>query len=303
MHCSTCGATIPPGRNECTTCGARPSSPHPSASARPETPLAPFRFDGTPVGLCPRCAFTGGGLGYFSRGTNVAKLVGLTAVTGGAMGVGGLVYFFMRRDHRVCPRCGKSWGPRGERALAPAGALQRGEERLPVALADDGGGLNRGAAFLFLVAAFFLGIGLIELEAVLLLFGLLAGGAGAFSLHRSRQARLQRREALLARLQPPVLRLAGEREGRLTVSETAASLGWTLPRAEKVLASLDDGLRVNSVVTDEGVIVYEFLEIAFGPAPKTRGIAAGASPAGETPAAPDAAEREGEPAGRERPSA
>ena len=35
----------------------------------------------------------------------------------------------------------------------------------------------------------------------------------------------------------------------------------TLRRAEKVLQSLDDGLRVNSEVTDEGVIVYDFLEL------------------------------------------
>jgi hypothetical protein len=32
-------------------------------------------------------------------------------------------------------------------------------------------------------------------------------------------------------------------------------------RAEKVLQSLDDGMRVNSEVTDEGVIVYDFLEL------------------------------------------
>jgi hypothetical protein len=32
-------------------------------------------------------------------------------------------------------------------------------------------------------------------------------------------------------------------------------------RAEKVLNSLDDGWRVNSTVTDDGVIVYEFREL------------------------------------------
>ena len=62
-------------------------------------------------------------------------------------------------------------------------------------------------------------------------------------------------------LQQPVLRLAGDRGGRLTVTEVASSLGWPLRRAEKVLNSLEDGLRVASTVTDQGVIVYEFREL------------------------------------------
>jgi hypothetical protein len=45
----------------------------------------------------------------------------------------------------------------------------------------------------------------------------------------------------------------------------AAELGWTMPRAEKVLDSLEDGIRVCSEVTDEGVIVYEFREILNAP--------------------------------------
>jgi hypothetical protein len=58
-----------------------------------------------------------------------------------------------------------------------------------------------------------------------------------------------------------VLRLAAEQGGRLTVTEVAAHLGWPMRRAEKILQSLDDGVRVDSEVTDEGVIVYEFREI------------------------------------------
>jgi hypothetical protein len=73
--------------------------------------------------------------------------------------------------------------------------------------------------------------------------------------------REQRREALLSALQLPVLQLAGRKGGQLTVTEVAAELGWTMRRAEKVLQSLDDGMRVNSEVTDEGVIVYDFLEL------------------------------------------
>ena len=45
------------------------------------------------------------------------------------------------------------------------------------------------------------------------------------------------------------------------MTEVAAALAWPIRRAEKVLHSLDDGWRVNSEVTDEGVIVYEFREL------------------------------------------
>src|SRR5690606_4274359 len=96
------------------------------------------------------------------------------------------------------------------------------------------------------------------------LFGTLFG-AGGFALHRSaNRAREQRRQAMLAALQTQVVRLAREREGRLTVTDTAIALEWPMRRAEKVLHSLDDGLRVDSEVTDEGIIVYHFRELRLG---------------------------------------
>jgi len=101
--------------------------------------------------------------------------------------------------------------------------------------------------------------------------------AGGFFLHKAAvTAREERREALIAALQPHVLKLAGERNGRLTVTDVATSLGWALPRAEKVLNSLDDGMRVRSDVTDEGVIVYEFPEVMFS-APRFKGPLNGGS--------------------------
>jgi CTP-dependent riboflavin kinase len=93
----------------------------------------------------------------------------------------------------------------------------------------------------------------------------MAGAAAAAGLVVRRVAdrdRERRRAALLSSLQPPVLQLAARRGAQLTVTETAAELGWSLRRAEKVLQSLDDGVRVSSEVTDEGVIVYEFRELA-----------------------------------------
>jgi hypothetical protein len=108
-------------------------------------------------------------------------------------------------------------------------------------------------------------IAVAEAEVVVAMFGM-AAGAGGWLLQRSaNQAREERRAALLAELQMPVLRLAREHNGRLTVTEVATALGWPMRRAEKVLNSLDDGLRVNSEVTDEGVIVYEFLEVMHSP--------------------------------------
>ena len=77
--------------------------------------------------------------------------------------------------------------------------------------------------------------------------------AGAVVLHRgANRAREERRAALISSLQMPVLKLAAERKGVLTVTDVAASLGWSMSRAEKILRSMDDGWRVSSEVTDEG---------------------------------------------------
>ena len=59
--------------------------------------------------------------------------------------------------------------------------------------------------------------------------------------------------------------------GARILRRDATRLGWTLPRAEKVLDSLEDGYRVCSEVTDDGLIVYEFRELLFAhPEPPTR---------------------------------
>ena len=69
----------------------------------------------------------------------------------------------------------------------------------------------------------------------------------------------------MTRLQRRVLLLATEKEGTLTVTEVAASLDLSLSAAEGVLDGMDDGLRVRSDVTDEGIIVYEFPELRHHP--------------------------------------
>ena len=58
-----------------------------------------------------------------------------------------------------------------------------------------------------------------------------------------------------------VIMLARERDGALTVTEVAAELDLSLEAAEKLMVGMDDGFRVRSDISDEGVIYYEFPEL------------------------------------------
>jgi hypothetical protein len=264
MHCSTCGALIPAGRSECGTCGGRVE--------RSGALAVPGAVGGSAAALnaslipeCPKCEYRGYGITYFSRGTHIAGLVAATIVTlPGAFGAGGLLYYWLRHDHRICPRCGTGWGARGELVRTTPLAVSPAASQ-PVRVSRGGEGVLRAWSIMRgLVAAAMLVVGGAELELLLIALGVLAG-TGAFMLHRgANAARERRREALLANLQLNVLKLADERRGRLTVTEVATALSWPMRRAEKVLNSLDDGWRVNSTVTDEGVIVYEFRELLHG---------------------------------------
>jgi hypothetical protein len=196
---------------------------------------------------------------------HAAALVGVTVVTAGAMGAGGIIYYLIRREHRVCPRCGKGWGRYGEQSLVPTrkDALDRPRSQVPGKARES---FKRLWSVLLFVFAMILLVGATAGGGVpAALFGI-GAGAGGWLLHRAaNQEREARRAALLGELQLSVLRLAQEREGRLTVTEVAAAMNWPMRRAEKVLDSLDDGLRVNAEVTDEGVIVYEFREVMHTP--------------------------------------
>jgi hypothetical protein len=67
-----------------------------------------------------------------------------------------------------------------------------------------------------------------------------------------------------------VLRLAESEDGQLTVTEVAAKLGWSIDEAAATLRSLDDGVRVTTTLTDEGVILYDFPELIHDPGRKKR---------------------------------
>lgn len=269
MYCSTCGSQVPDGKTFCHTCGAamgRSRQINVSGSLRLDPPSLPAHAHAADVAICPRCGYRGESASYFSRGGHVAALVGLTVLTAGMMGAGGIGYYLLRREHRICPRCGDGWGRRGERALALVGANGM---RVPLqqAQADDdilesGGGGKRGlSVFMFIMAAIFFIPGVAAFEMVALLFSAMFATGGFLLRKSAQQEREERREALIQRLQLPVLQLASKKGGRLTVTDVSTALGWPIPRAEKVLNSLEDGLRVTSDITEDGVIVYDFLEL------------------------------------------
>lgn len=263
MYCSTCGAHVPAGRTHCTTCGAwAPSAANPAQNVpAPLARPAGAHVQAAQTHTCHRCGYNGEGITYFTKGSHIAGLIMLGMVSAGLMGVFALVYYLSFRDHVICPRCGKDWGSYKDLALSAGRAGGPMQPGLP---AGRGSAAQGFSIALFLIAALMLVVAVGAGEFMPVLFGVAAGGGGLFLQSAARKEREARRAALLANLQQPVLALAAERRGRLTVTETAAALGWPLPRAEKVLNSLEDGLRVNSEVTNEGVIVYEFRELAHG---------------------------------------
>ncbi len=276
MYCSTCGAHVPAGRAHCTTCGssvngasngaqpgygvqpgygAQPAynaQPAYAPAARPGGQVQPALVGHT----CPRCGYVGEGVSYFSKGSHIAGLVALGMIS---WLVFSLVYFLSFHNHTICPRCGKDWGHQRDYPRIGSGGVQ------PAVVSSGRASVANGFSIaLFLFAALMMVVAVGAGEVLPAMFGLAAAGGGAGLQTIARREREARRAALLSNLQLPVLALAAERRGRLTVTETAAALGWPLPRAEKVLNSLEDGLRVNSEVTEEGVIVYEFRELAHG---------------------------------------
>jgi hypothetical protein len=262
MYCSTCGSRIPEGRSACEACGA--PAPRPAGYGVPAVHAGSLPVPG--AATCPHCGFHGQGVGYFSQAGPLAGALLLALLTFPFLGAGGILYYALRHDHRVCPRCGESWGKRGARALAlrppersPAQVAMDTEASFPVAA-----GTPWGAFALFLVAFMMMAIGVAEGVGFMAFVALLSAAGGVHLLRSGRRQREERRQALLTALQQPVLRLASQRGGRLTVTEVATEFSWPLPRAEKVLNSLEDGLRVASDVTDEGVIVYEFRELRHG---------------------------------------
>jgi hypothetical protein len=215
-----------------------------------------------PLGVrrCPRCSYQGEGVPYFRRGGHIGLLVGVSVFT---YGFGGLVYWLARRRHLICPRCGLGWenasraltvtGPEPERRITE----DEPDERLP------GSGIKRrfAGALMVLLAALLVVIGFVEFEMVPVAIGSVIGGGGSLMFYWGWSGLQERRKAIMQRIQRKILRLAAAKGGTLTVTEVAADLNLGLPAAEKILISMDDGFRVRSEISDEGVLYYEFPEI------------------------------------------
>jgi hypothetical protein len=246
MRCSTCGETLEPGAGRCPTCGTAVPSWNPVMASQRR---------------CPRCGYQGDGIPYFKRASHVALLIGVSLFT---YGLGGLGYWIFRRNRIICPNCGLSWHSFPQ-ALPPPVPEGKGPA---LVTADDGPALPRGG-----MARRVFGIGLIILATILVVMGIVEGAAEAIAIGSGMgatgtasfwwglRALNERRKALMQRLQQKVLRLATLRGGTLTVTEVAAEMNLSLPGAEKVLISMDDGFRVRSEISSEGVIYYEFPEV------------------------------------------
>jgi hypothetical protein len=249
MRCSTCGELLQPGAVRCPTCGA--ATPIGLAVARP-------------LGLrrCPRCAYQGEGIPYFRRAGHLGLLVGVGVFT---YGFGGLIYWLARRKHLICPRCGLGWEHAGRPlaltevtpGVSPRSIDAEPDEPLP------SGGIKRRAlgTLLVLLATFLVLLGFVETEVAAVVIGSLVGTAGSLTFYWGWQGLQERRKAVMGGLQRKILRLASAKGGTLTVTEVAADLNLSIPAAEKILMSMDDGFRVRSEISNEGVIYYEFPEL------------------------------------------
>ena len=245
MRCSTCGETLEPGTTRCPTCGAAASAgltPHSS------------------VRRCPRCGYQGDGIPYFKRSSHVALLIGVSLFT---YGLGGLGYWLFRRNRVICPSCGLAWHMYAQ-ALPPAPegkvpALMTTESHPPL---PRGGLLRRiFGAGLVLAATIVVVVGIAEASVEAVLVGSVIGATGTGAFWWGLKGLNERRKALMQRLQQKVLRLATQRGGTLTVTEVASDMSLSLPAAEKVLVSMDDGFRVRSEISKDGVLYYEFPEV------------------------------------------
>jgi hypothetical protein len=200
-------------------------------------------------------------------------LVGASLFT---YGIGGLAYWLARRGRLVCPNCGLTWPyMTGAASIdAPSGArlLRRGpaDEPLP-----SSGARRRALGILMLLIATVLVVaGIADFETTMMGVGSGLGLAGTGMFFWGWKAQQDRRAARAQAVERRVLQLATRKGGSLTVTEAAAELDLSIAAAEKVLNGMDDGYRVRSEVTEDGLVLYEFPEVRLraleGPRPPVR---------------------------------
>jgi len=245
MRCSTCGENLQPGAVRCPTCGTN-------------TPVGMALTSPAGVRRCPRCSYQGEGISYFRRGGHVGLLIGASFFT---WGFGGLIYWMARRKHLICPRCGLGW-EHASRALAVTGPDRMTLESEPDEKLPSTGIKRRVAGVAAILAASFMALmGFVEWVPEMVVVGSVMGAGGSASFYWGWKGLQDRRNALMQALQRKVLKLADLRGGTLTVTEVAADMNVSLPAAENILTAMDDGFRVRSEISKEGVIYYEFPEL------------------------------------------
>lgn len=241
------------GTTRCPTCGAARSD---AWSRGVEVDAAVAR--GATMPRCPRCGYRGDGVAYFSRPGHVGLLIGVSVFT---YGLGGLAYWLARRNHRICPSCGLGWEYSGAGRQITSGSYDDSSSSVPAELPSGGTKRRVLGSAMVLLASFLIMIGILEVEAAAIVVGSVFGAAGSGTFFWGWKALQERRQAVTTGMQRKILRLAEQRRGSLTVTEVSANLNLSMQAAEKLLIAMDDGFRVRSDITDEGVIVYEFPEV------------------------------------------
>ena len=247
MRCSTCGENLQPGATRCPTCGT--ATPMGMALTRPAG-----------VRRCPRCSYQGEGIAYFRRAGHVGLLVGVSLFT---YGIGGIIYWAARRRHLICPRCGLGW----EHASTALAVIGSEPERHMIESEPDEPLPSSGIKRRFLGVGMVLGasltvlLGFVNFVMGAVAVGAVVGAAGSAMFYWGWKALQDRQTAIMQGLQRKILKLAGMKKGTLTVTEVAADMNLSLPVAEKILTSMDDGFRVRSEISKEGVLYYEFPEL------------------------------------------
>lgn len=240
------------GITRCPTCGAAQSDAWGGGTDNVVT-------RGANMPRCPRCGYRGDGVAYFSRAGHIGLLIGVSVFT---YGLGGLAYWLARRKHRICPNCGLGWEYSGAgRQITSGGAYDDNSSRVPAELPSGGTKRRLLGSAMVLFASFLIMMGILEVEMAAVVVGSVFGAAGSGTFFWGWKALQERRQAITTGMQRQILQLAEQRRGSLTVTEVSANLNLSMQAAEKLLVSMDDGFRVRSDITDEGVIVYEFPEV------------------------------------------
>jgi hypothetical protein len=86
-------------------------------------------------------------------------------------------------------------------------------------------------------------------------------GSGSHAGSRVRESGSSHSPQLQGSIETKIYRLAAARNGTLTVSDVVTELEVDPERAESILESMSDGMRVRMEVTDNGMVYYSFPEL------------------------------------------